>query len=413
MVVRLIAAILLGIVSLLTYDQAHCETQGLIYSVGAGSHKPAAAMNNDGVSVVVWEQDGNDGDGLGTYGLRFDNSGIPIGSTFRANTYTTSHQREPSVAIDNAGNFVVAWSSWEQEGEGDEIYFRRYDASGVPQGPETRANAVLIGDQRFSDMDIDDMGRFVIVWHSSGPFGDPVHPPGVYGRRFDTDGTPLGDEFFVVEIDPQMFPVVAVDGSGNIVVAWDIEHEDGYWWGVFGRLFDTNDNPLGDPFVLNTTYQFDQIYVDVSMAADGRFVAVWTQGKGEGVLNNIMGQRFSATGDPVGEEFVLSIVASDVVTQPSIDVVENGDFAVAWQGFVSDPYFSGIWYKRYYSNGLQVSNEVTISPANDEIGSNRPSIATSTNGAIVAWERFNQVYIGHIPVLPVEVQHTTWGAIKG
>ena len=35
----------------------------------------------------------------------------PTGPEFQVNTYTTLWQKDPSVAMDDAGNFVVVWSS--------------------------------------------------------------------------------------------------------------------------------------------------------------------------------------------------------------------------------------------------------------------------------------------------------------
>jgi hypothetical protein len=40
-------------------------------------------------------------------------AGVAQGSNFLVNTYTTGNQREPSIAIDNNGNFIISWMvSW-------------------------------------------------------------------------------------------------------------------------------------------------------------------------------------------------------------------------------------------------------------------------------------------------------------
>ena len=38
------------------------------------------------------------------------------------------------------GDFVIAWMSYLQDGSGHGVYAQRYNASGVPQGPEFRVN---------------------------------------------------------------------------------------------------------------------------------------------------------------------------------------------------------------------------------------------------------------------------------
>src|SRR5439155_334406 len=67
-------------------------------------------------------------------------AGVPRGGEFRVNTYTTGHQTAPAVATDAAGDFVVAWASDGQDGDGYGVYAQRYSAAGVPQGAEFRAN---------------------------------------------------------------------------------------------------------------------------------------------------------------------------------------------------------------------------------------------------------------------------------
>ena len=58
------------------------------------------------------------------------------------NTFTTSNQNNPAVAIDADGDFVVTWQSSDQDGDGNGIYAQRYNASGVAQGSEFRVNTV-------------------------------------------------------------------------------------------------------------------------------------------------------------------------------------------------------------------------------------------------------------------------------
>ncbi len=60
-----------------------------------------------------------------------------LGPQLQINTYTTSAQRNPAVASDAAGNFVVVWESY-QDGSYQGIFGQRYDVFGTPQGPSSR-----------------------------------------------------------------------------------------------------------------------------------------------------------------------------------------------------------------------------------------------------------------------------------
>ena len=65
-------------------------------------------------------------------------SAAPIGGEFQINGYTTESQYSPAVCRDGAGNFVVTWQSFEQDGEAAGVLGpaiserRRRDRRGVP-----------------------------------------------------------------------------------------------------------------------------------------------------------------------------------------------------------------------------------------------------------------------------------------
>ncbi len=94
-----------------------------------------------GEFIVVWENvSDEDGDGRGIFARRFTPDGTPSGVRFQVNTYTTSSQRRPEVAVDGAGNFVVVWESWNQDGSPVSVFGQRFDALGVSIGDEFQVN---------------------------------------------------------------------------------------------------------------------------------------------------------------------------------------------------------------------------------------------------------------------------------
>src|SRR5690242_8722190 len=64
----------------------------------------------------------------------------PAGTEFRLNEVTTNNQLASTVGMDAAGNFVVVWTSIGQDGNADGIFARRYDAGGAPLGGEFQVN---------------------------------------------------------------------------------------------------------------------------------------------------------------------------------------------------------------------------------------------------------------------------------
>ena len=122
-----------------------------------------------------------DGSGQGVFGQRFAASGAPVGAEFRVNTYTALDQSRPTIALDSSGNFVVAWQSAGQDGSGNGVFGQRYAATGAPLGPEFRVNTYVASDQVDPAVAADNAGDFVVVWSSFGQDGSNY---GVFGQRY-------------------------------------------------------------------------------------------------------------------------------------------------------------------------------------------------------------------------------------
>ena len=100
--------------------------------------EPAVGMDTAGNFVIVWTSHDQDGDSSGIYAQRYDETGKALGKEFRVNTHTESAQWLPSVAMNASGTFVVTWESYKQDGDRWGIFAQRFDATGVPKGVSSR-----------------------------------------------------------------------------------------------------------------------------------------------------------------------------------------------------------------------------------------------------------------------------------
>ena len=141
---------------------------------------PKIAADDDGNYVVVWESYSEDGSGYGIYARRFNAAGVPQGAGFRVNTVTTGQQLRPSVAMDADGDFVMAWQSGDGNGYG--IYAQRFNAAGSAQGGEIQVNAETAGQQEFPTVAMDDEGDFMVAWESFDGNGYGIFAPLQCGR---------------------------------------------------------------------------------------------------------------------------------------------------------------------------------------------------------------------------------------
>jgi hypothetical protein len=113
---------------------------------------PSVAMDADGDFVVVWQSQ-SDGHGDGIYARRYSAEGVPQSGPFLVNATTNGNQRDPSVANCADGDFVVAWTSLDQDGSSYGIYTRRFSASGVPQSGDFQVNTFTLGLQAAPSVD--------------------------------------------------------------------------------------------------------------------------------------------------------------------------------------------------------------------------------------------------------------------
>lgn len=145
---------------------------------------PKIATAADGRFVVVWVSAGSPGtdqDAGSIQARLYDADGMPRSDQFQVNTLTHWWQEHPSVAMDAAVGFVIAWESWESaedDDSGTSIQARRYSANGEPWGSEFQVNTSVSGYQGSPSVAMRPDGReFVVAW-GSGRRRDTRREPG-------------------------------------------------------------------------------------------------------------------------------------------------------------------------------------------------------------------------------------------
>lgn len=363
--------------------------------------------------IVVWESDPVDGSGFGVSGQRYDSSGVPLGTEFLVNTYTTDAQRSPAVGVNGSGDFVVVWDSANQDGSGEGIFGQRYAASGAALGPEFRVNTSVQGDQLRPHVAVDPSGGFLVAWQSGMP--GPGVQFDVFAQRYDASGAPAGPEFRVNAYTTytQGSQSIAADSSGNFVIVWTSGFQDGSDYGIFARRYAGSGAPLGPEFRVNTYTSFRQSSPAVATDPSGGFVVVWTsrfQEAGYGGDNGVFGQRYASSGVPIGLEFHVNTFTTGYQGRPALATDAAGNFVVVWSDWVQDGSGMGVFAQRYSSLGSPSGPEFRVNTTT-YLSQRAPSIASNAAGDfLVTWHGddgdfdgvFGQRYGG---IFPVELMH--------
>jgi hypothetical protein len=289
---------------------------------------PGIAMQANGDFVVTWTSAAQDGNGDGIFAQRFGRDGSTRGGEFQVNTFTTGAQAISHVGIGANGSFVIVWAGLNQDGSSNGIFGQRYDASGARMGGEFQVNTYTTGAQYYATAAMDRRGNFVVAWASGGQDGNVG---GIFARRFAAGGAAIGAEFQVntFTIGSQDTGKVAMAPDGGFVIVWESAAQDGDSDGIFGQLFDAAGARVGAEFQANTYITSIQGDPAVGMGADGRFVVAWESSEG-GAGQEIRSQRFDASGARVGAEFAVNTYTPNSQFMYSIGVDALGNYVLAW-----------------------------------------------------------------------------------
>ena len=327
----------------------------------------------------------------------------PLGSQFQVNTYTTSSQFRPAVAMSGSGLFVVVWDSGGSFGGDTDSGFiagRRYNASGSPFGAQFLVNTYTTGNQMFPSVGMESNGDFVVVWSSFGSPGSDTDNRSVQGQRFAASGTKVGAQFqvntYITSI--QNIPSVSMDSDGDFVVAWHSQGSlgsDTSDYSIQGRRYDTSGSAKDvAEFQINTYTTGRQHRPSIALDFDGDFVVVWPSNGSSGTDTSdfsIQGQQYDgASGAVVGAQFQVNTYTTDDQRYPSVASKPGGDFVVVWDSEGSagnDNSGTSIQGQRYDAfNNVAIGFEFQV---NNSTGGFQlfPSVGVEGAGDfVVAWE---------------------------
>ena len=127
--------------------------------------------------------------GYGVYAQRYSAAGTKVGAEIPVNQTTTNSRDLPDVAMDAAGDFVVTWTSLGQDNPATAdwgVYARIYSISGnssiaaAAAVGEFRINANVVGNQTSPSVAMDQYGNFTVAW--AGPYPSNAALNGIWGR---------------------------------------------------------------------------------------------------------------------------------------------------------------------------------------------------------------------------------------
>ncbi|MBX9789471.1 MAG: PKD domain-containing protein, partial [Pirellulales bacterium] len=401
--------------SLLSISPAGTEQLVNVGNTAGVQDQPKVASDSAGNYVVTWTGD-TTGAGTDIYAQRYDAAGATIGGPWVVNSTAAGNQSFSDVAMNGSGTFVVSWVSAGQDGSGDGVYAQRYDSSGVAQGSEFRVNVFTNYDQNLPSVGIDSAGNFVVAWESGttdntgNQDGDFM---GVYARRFAADGTALNANDVLINSTTAYFqgaPSVTMNPSGSYAISWTDISFNLSTLSIEGDVYVRRYNSTGtvqtingstNPFRVNNTTANNQVGAQVAMDDSGNFVVIWLDDRElpdlETGYHDVYMRRFSSTGAVLSSEARVNQFTNFDQNLATLAMDGSGNFIVTWfsgdynnAGNTQDGSSLGVYARRYTSAGAADGNAFQVNTYTTGSQSEPQLTISGTGQAIIVWTSVGQ-----------------------
>lgn len=317
--------------------------------------EPKVAMDSAGDFAIAWQTNYQDSSGYGIFAQRYTSSGAATGATLQVNTFTAGDQTNPVIDMDSIGEFVVAWQSYGEDGSGEGIFARRYNAAGTPSSAEFQVNTFTTGNQVLPSLALDSQGDFIIAWSSQGQDGNGY---GVFAQRYTSAGNKQAGEFAVNTYTSgnQQGVNVAMDDAGDFVIAWQSAGEDGSGQGVYERSYTSAGFVQTGEIRVNTTTSGNQQAPAVAMDSAGDAAIAWESYGQDGSGYGVYAQRYTNPSSGVP----LTITGDDTTTYVQVTFIDSTDFIVNVNG-TSTSYQTSTTSSVVYTGASGVYTELIFS----------------------------------------------------
>lgn len=255
-----------------------------------------------------------------------------------------------------------------------------------PRGSEIRINTATVGEQMQPDVATAPDGSFVVVWREGDQVPPSQEPVSVMARLFDAAGRPRGEAILVARHQPTYWarPAVGMAANGSFVVVWT----GGIEQVGFGQRFDASGNPLGPEFRLARNPAGGQEEPDVAVAPDGSFVAVWTE-RVEGdfeVNTDVFYRRFARNGRPRGPE-ALALDGNEEQSAPRVTFRPDGSFIVTGSDYNGEGEFFDVVARLFSPTGQPFGDQFQVNEGPITEGSQYdPDVAAAADGRFaITW----------------------------
>ena len=183
----------------------------------------------------------------------------------------------------------------------------------------------------------------------------------------------------------QTAPEIVALPDGGYVIVWGTldTAQDGNNSAIKAQRFDASGNPVGPEFLVNSGAVDAQYTPDIAAFADGSFVICWVSNDvaQDGDSSAVKAQLFDASGNPVGSEFLVNTQTLSRQDDPHVTVLDNGNFVVSWNDWTGFDMKAQI----FSPDGQKVGSEFRVNTSVSAFQEYGNIVALEGGGFVVTW----------------------------
>lgn len=280
--------------------------------------EPSVAINSAGDTVVVWRQEAASDD---LWVATYSaQSGWSMPELFADNTHPNG---SPKVAISENGTIVATWMT------ADDYRYNIWGRSYIPGSGW--ASAQMIETQTgyhsvFPQLAIDSAGSVIVVWSKENSSGYPNRSDIWTNRYSVASGWGVAFKLEAEETFSAVYPIVKIDNSGNAIALWS-QSINSAGRRAFAARYSVSTG-WGSPFMIESAGSYNDGF-DISFDSEGNAVAAWRSWDGSNyslkvaTYSNLLGWAPETTIDG-------TVHPTSAAGYPLVAHVGNGSTNIVW-----------------------------------------------------------------------------------
>ena len=303
-------------------------------------------------------------------------------SEFQINNRTSQSQANVDISSLPNGGFVASWSNYfGTSSRSNDIFCRIFEPNCSPIGDEFQINQTTSGNQTEPSIAVNTSGEIIVAWQG---FSSEQNRFDIYAQMIDSNGLPIGDEISVnntVISNDQICPEIAVNNSGSFIIVWESE-TDPNSTSICARRYNSNGAALDDEF--QVSIESESRYPNVAIDNNGNFTIVWIEGSRPNF--SIMARLYNALGIAISEPFKINTEKISSFSQPAIVMDTAGCILITWDGDPNLASDDNIHARIFEPNGTPIGDQFIVNSTIEKAQQNPQIAINNSDQFVIVWD---------------------------